>query len=480
MNIENKPEELLEFINNNLKFNEKKKNENGEVFTPFSLINEMLDKLPEEVWNDPYLKWLDPAAGIGNFSIIVYTRLMISLKDFFDTEENMKQWILEEMLYFVEYDETNVNKLKEIFCNDKYKLNIFHGSFVSDEKYKKANIPIYSSNIKFDIIMGNPPYNSGAICSNKKREDNNGIKRQTLWPKFVDKSLKLLKEETGYLLFIHPLSWLSKIHIIHTQILEKEVIWLLLWDKTVSKIKFNGKSGEIPISVYLLKNKLNKNKIKTNISSELKGNHYKLNNCSYYLDNSLSIPLGFFSSLLKLQIFTKKNNLYLNYKNDTIKKENLLYHYNATSKKKDLPENYSLEDNYCVDTYTIKDGIKINKSKEKHIDAEKSKLIIAHKSSLNGIFIDDGRLGLCGSHQYYILGDINYLKFIKKIMGFKLIQIVSKFTKYHQEFLHKDIFLFIPDLTKLGYIDIDEKDFYKLLELTQDEINEIQFFNLRN
>jgi hypothetical protein len=32
----------------------------GEVFTPIPLIEEMLDKLPEEVWTNPDLKWLDP------------------------------------------------------------------------------------------------------------------------------------------------------------------------------------------------------------------------------------------------------------------------------------------------------------------------------------------------------------------------------------------------------------------------------------
>ena len=44
------PKELLEFLSGNLKpkFVEKKKF--GEVFTPLSLISEMLDHLPNEVW----------------------------------------------------------------------------------------------------------------------------------------------------------------------------------------------------------------------------------------------------------------------------------------------------------------------------------------------------------------------------------------------------------------------------------------------
>ena len=39
---------------------------NGEVFTPKWLVQEMLDKLPEDVW-EPDKTFLEPAAGDGNF-----------------------------------------------------------------------------------------------------------------------------------------------------------------------------------------------------------------------------------------------------------------------------------------------------------------------------------------------------------------------------------------------------------------------------
>ena len=44
------------------------------------LVNEMLDKLPKEVWENKNLKWLDPCVGMGNFIIGVYLRLMEGLK----------------------------------------------------------------------------------------------------------------------------------------------------------------------------------------------------------------------------------------------------------------------------------------------------------------------------------------------------------------------------------------------------------------
>ena len=43
------------------------------------LVNEMLDKLPIEVWTNKELKWLDPCCGMGNFPIAVYLRLMKTL-----------------------------------------------------------------------------------------------------------------------------------------------------------------------------------------------------------------------------------------------------------------------------------------------------------------------------------------------------------------------------------------------------------------
>ncbi len=68
------------------------KDKYGEVFTPQELINEMLDKLPSNVWSDPNLKWLDPANGIGNFPMLVFERLNEGLKTVsgYEDEKNEK------------------------------------------------------------------------------------------------------------------------------------------------------------------------------------------------------------------------------------------------------------------------------------------------------------------------------------------------------------------------------------------------------
>ena len=46
----------------------------GEVFTPLPLVDEILDKLPEEVWTDPSKTFIDNSCGDGNFLVRVLAR----------------------------------------------------------------------------------------------------------------------------------------------------------------------------------------------------------------------------------------------------------------------------------------------------------------------------------------------------------------------------------------------------------------------
>ena len=112
----NSPEKLLEFIKVNLTPNEKERKENGEVFTPMWLVNEMLDKLPSDVWSDKNCKWLDPAVGIGNFPIEIYLRLMEGLKKIIIDKSERRRHILENMIYMIDINDKNINILKKIFA----------------------------------------------------------------------------------------------------------------------------------------------------------------------------------------------------------------------------------------------------------------------------------------------------------------------------------------------------------------------------
>jgi type I restriction-modification system DNA methylase subunit len=115
-----------------------KRKDNDEVFTPPHLIEEMLDKLDPAVWSDPTKTWLDPCAGLGNFSVLILKRLMEGLKIWQPNEELRKKHILEKMLYHVEMNPESIKKLEKVLNpTGKYKLNIRCSDFLTFENQKK-------------------------------------------------------------------------------------------------------------------------------------------------------------------------------------------------------------------------------------------------------------------------------------------------------------------------------------------------------
>jgi hypothetical protein len=186
--ITNKNQKEMEiFIQQYMPIKKAEKKQFGEVFTPIHLINSMLDTLPKELFQNPDLKWLDPTAGIGNFMIAIYFRLMDSLQVWQPDINKRSNHILENMLYMIEINETNVKICKNIFTK---KSNIICKDFLSD------GIDLY-----FDIIIGNPPFQDKAGKGGKNK----------LYEKIICKCLDILNTNTNtnthtnsYLLFLVP------------------------------------------------------------------------------------------------------------------------------------------------------------------------------------------------------------------------------------------------------------------------------------
>lgn len=76
----------------------------AEDFTPMELVNEMLDKLPEWVWQDPSKTFLDNSAGNGNFLVAVLQRKL---------SRGHKPLQALSTIYGVELMEDNVEEMKE-------------------------------------------------------------------------------------------------------------------------------------------------------------------------------------------------------------------------------------------------------------------------------------------------------------------------------------------------------------------------------
>jgi len=168
-----------------------KKEEHGEVFTPLTLVEEMCDAFPADIWTEKDMTWLDPSAGMGHFSVVLFFRLMDGLEKAIPSPTLRARHIIEKMLFMVEIDPQNARTCRSLFrtlcpsATPRLALQDFFDS-----------LPV-SWPSTFSCILGNPPYNLGGT----KRI---GTKRAHL--PFTQRSLSILSPK-GYLGFICPPSY---------------------------------------------------------------------------------------------------------------------------------------------------------------------------------------------------------------------------------------------------------------------------------
>ena len=445
------PKELLELIDSCLKPKQEEKKKYGEVGTPFKLINEMLNKLPKKVWKNKNYKWFDPANGMGNFPIAIYLRLMKGLKEKIPNDKERKKHILENMLYMSELNKKNVYVCKQIFdINDEYKLNLYNGDSLELDTRKEWGID------KFDVLVGNPPYNKGGIKSHTGKYL--GEKNETIWPKFVEYSINHLNDN-GFLVFINPLSWLKKSHNLHDKLLDKYVVWMKLWDNSQSKTEINA---DIPLSLYIIHNIKNDSKI-SSVNSILKRRHLETVS-TVFLDKKYSIPLAYHSIFDKLKIKIEEDpKLKLKFYTKTVKSE---------KEQIKLPKEHDKTNLFGIDTYRINDGYYVKKMINTHPHQAKKKLILANKASLTGGIIDAGKLGLVGNHKFYIMG--KKLELLNEFLNSKICMLIVHFTKYGQDFVDNSAFDFIPDVRHICDDIYNKETIYKYFKFTKEEISTIE------
>jgi hypothetical protein len=193
---ESSEDEILEFYKEKSIIRTTEKNEYGEVFTPVGLINELLDALPKSVWRNPDLRWLDPAAGLGQFSAVIYMRLLKSLEKKIPNLDSRKAHIIKNMLFMVELNKKSVTDLKRIFGPS---ANISNANFLDHPDKWKKDLGIET----FDIVIGNPPFQTP-----KKSDYKGGAGKNILWDKFIISILSYNSlNRGGHLAFITPAAW---------------------------------------------------------------------------------------------------------------------------------------------------------------------------------------------------------------------------------------------------------------------------------
>ena len=471
-------EKVLDYIKEHLTPKSAERHKYGEVFTPMSLVNEMLDTLPSEVWGDKTLKWLDPANGMGNFPIGVFLRLFYGfrtnagkyvgitddgdgeynpgLTKVISAEEARRKHIVKDMLYMVELNSKNIAVSKMLFKKlaPGVEPNIIQmhrkEGFLADVEMKFPNGAVG----EFDVVMGNPPFNKGAVrvamVTKKTRKERQelGIEddksESGFWVKFVNKVLtKGVLKPNGFLLFIHPITWFKPDKAgAHDLILSKQILNMRIYTDGISKKLFGGK-GEITVAYYLLENKAPTTK--TKIINMSDGNEeVKLNKSSIIIKQGNSI---FQKIQEKAKLFGNGDGL----KHITIKQCNDAGEHKLITILEDSGE------------------IKYIKSSVAHPDQHTPKVIVGGVPKPIVLFDKKGEYGLFARGQrHYFVGE--NLDKINDYFKTKLSTFILKFVKFEQKFIKPSYY---PDVRSIDLGTINDKTLADYFGFTAEERREI-------
>lgn len=205
-----------------------------EIFTPPAVANLLLDHLPQEVWSNPELKFLDPACKTGVFLRECARRLLVGLEPVIPDETARREHIFKNMLFGLSITElTGMMSRRSLYYskdasgeNSVVKFDQPQGNISfkrSEHTYKAGKCEVCGSvykdlergedyenyayefihskdveKMKFDVIIGNPPY----------QIEDGGASRSAspIYHLFVNQAFRL---KPRYVAMIIPSRWFA-------------------------------------------------------------------------------------------------------------------------------------------------------------------------------------------------------------------------------------------------------------------------------